>query len=63
MGRRGHADYEKEWVEQNQESSTDPATSWDALPKVTNDETTIKLDIDIGKQLKPLSDQEASSDT
>lgn len=53
-------DYDKEWVEQNEKSSTDPATSWDALPEITDDDTTIKLGIDIGKQLNPLSDQEAS---
>jgi hypothetical protein len=51
-------DYDKEWVEDNQKSSIDPATSWDALPEVTNDMP--KLGIAIGKQLKPLSALEAS---
>jgi Fe-S cluster assembly scaffold protein SufB len=52
-------DYDKEWVEQNQKSSVDPATSWDALPEITNDDYP-KLGIDIGKQLQPLTAKEAA---
>jgi hypothetical protein len=55
-------DYEKEWVEENQQqSSVDPATSWDALPpQLSDDNDTLKLGIDIGKQLKPFSPKEAA---